>query len=114
LRSLGFWSPASIRVEEEIRAVLDKSPYQIELYEKILYVVSSDGASPRKILLEDPNMDGFDFTWSPDGTRWLAPRCLLKEKWSVELSISTLAISQPFPDRMAWSSHAGRRTVDRS
>jgi DNA-binding winged helix-turn-helix (wHTH) protein/Tol biopolymer transport system component len=32
------------------------------------YVVSADGGSPRKILPEDRNMDGF-LTWAPDGHR---------------------------------------------
>ena len=50
LHSLGFSSPASIRVDEEIRAALDNSPYQIELYEETLQgILFSDPASQREV-----------------------------------------------------------------
>ena len=52
LHSLGFSSPASIRVDEEIRAALDNSPYQIELYEETLQgILFSDPASQREVRL---------------------------------------------------------------
>jgi PAS domain S-box-containing protein len=52
LHSLGFSSPASIRVDEEIRAALDKSPYQIELYEETLQgILFSDPDSQREARL---------------------------------------------------------------
>jgi PAS domain S-box-containing protein len=50
LHSLGFSSPASIRVDEQIRAALDNSPYQIELYEETLQgILFSDPASQREV-----------------------------------------------------------------
>ena len=50
LHSLGFSSPAAIRVDEEIRAALDNSPYQIELYEETLQgILFSDPASQREV-----------------------------------------------------------------
>ncbi len=52
LHSLGFSSPASIRVDQEIRAALDNSPYQIELYEETLQgILFSDPASQREVRL---------------------------------------------------------------
>jgi PAS domain S-box-containing protein len=52
LHSLGFSSPASIRVDEEIRAALDNSPYQIELYEETLQgILFSDPDSQREARL---------------------------------------------------------------
>jgi PAS domain S-box-containing protein len=52
LHALGFSSPASIRVDEEIRAALDNSPYQIELYEETLQgILFSDPASQREVRL---------------------------------------------------------------
>jgi PAS domain S-box-containing protein len=50
LHSLGFSSPASIAVDEEIRAALDKSPYQIELYsESMQSILFSDPASQEEL-----------------------------------------------------------------
>jgi PAS domain S-box-containing protein len=50
LHSLGFSSPASIDVDEEIRAALDNSPYQIELYEETLQgILFSDPASQKEV-----------------------------------------------------------------
>jgi PAS domain S-box-containing protein len=52
LLSLGFSSPASIRVDQEIRAALDNSPYQIELYEETLQgILFSDPASQKEARL---------------------------------------------------------------
>jgi PAS domain S-box-containing protein len=52
LHSLGFSSPASIRVDEEIRAALDNSPYQIELYEETLQgILFSDPAEQKEARL---------------------------------------------------------------
>jgi PAS domain S-box-containing protein len=52
LHSLGFSSPASIRVDEEIRAALDSAPYQIELYEETLQgILFSDPDSQREARL---------------------------------------------------------------
>jgi PAS domain S-box-containing protein len=52
LHSLGFSSPASIRVDEEIRAALDKSPYQIELYEETLQgILFSDPVAQKEARL---------------------------------------------------------------
>jgi PAS domain S-box-containing protein len=52
LHSLGFSSPASIGVDEQIRAALDDSPYQIELYEETLQgILFSDPASQREVRL---------------------------------------------------------------
>jgi PAS domain S-box-containing protein len=52
LHSLGFSSPASIGVDEQIRAALDNSPYQIELYEETLQgILFSDPASQREVRL---------------------------------------------------------------
>ncbi len=52
LHSLGFSSPASVAVDEEIRAALDNSPYQIELYEETLQgILFSDPASQREVRL---------------------------------------------------------------
>jgi PAS domain S-box-containing protein len=50
LHALGFSSPASILVDEEIRAALDKAPYQIELYsESMQGILFSDPASQREL-----------------------------------------------------------------
>jgi PAS domain S-box-containing protein len=52
LHSLGFSSPASIRVDDEIRAALDKSPYQIELYEETLQgILFSDPVAQKEARL---------------------------------------------------------------
>ncbi len=45
VHSLGFSSPASVLVDQRIRAVLENSPYQIELYEETL----------QDILFSDPD-----------------------------------------------------------
>jgi PAS domain S-box-containing protein len=50
LHSLGFSSPASILVDREIRAALENSPYQIELYsESMQNILFSDPTSQRII-----------------------------------------------------------------
>jgi PAS domain S-box-containing protein len=50
LHALGFSSPASILVDEEIRAALDKAPYQIELYsESMQGILFSDPVSQREL-----------------------------------------------------------------
>jgi PAS domain S-box-containing protein len=50
LHALGFSSPASILVDQEIRAALDKAPYQIELYsESMQGILFSDPASRREL-----------------------------------------------------------------
>jgi PAS domain S-box-containing protein len=50
VHSLGFSSPASVLVDTRIRAVLESSPYQIELYEETLQdVLFSDPASLREV-----------------------------------------------------------------
>jgi PAS domain S-box-containing protein len=52
LHSLGFSSPASIAVDEEIRAALENSPYQSELYEETLQgILFSDPVSQREVRL---------------------------------------------------------------
>jgi PAS domain S-box-containing protein len=53
LHSLGFSSPASVLVDREIRAALENSPYQIELYEEPLQgILFSDPASRREVRQE--------------------------------------------------------------
>jgi PAS domain S-box-containing protein len=50
LHALGFSSPASILVDQEIRLALDKAPYQIELYsESMQGILFSDPASQREL-----------------------------------------------------------------
>jgi PAS domain S-box-containing protein len=50
LHALGFSSPASILVDQEIRAALGKAPYQIELYsESMQNILFSDPASQREL-----------------------------------------------------------------
>src|SRR5271154_3580102 len=50
LHSLGFSSPASLHVDREIRAALENSPYQIELYaESMQGILFSDPASQREV-----------------------------------------------------------------
>jgi PAS domain S-box-containing protein len=50
LHSLGFSSPASILVDAEIRAALEDSPYQIELYsESMQTILFSDPDSQREL-----------------------------------------------------------------
>jgi hypothetical protein len=51
LHALGFSSPASILVDQEIRAALDKAPYQIELYsESMQGILFSDPVSSGNLL----------------------------------------------------------------
>jgi len=50
LHALGFSSPASILVDQEIRAALDEAPYQIERYsESMQGILFSDPASQREL-----------------------------------------------------------------
>jgi hypothetical protein len=50
LHASGFSSPASILVDQEIRAALDKAPYQIELYsESMQGILFSDPASQQEL-----------------------------------------------------------------
>jgi PAS domain S-box-containing protein len=50
LHSLGFSSPASVLVDQEIRDALDDSPYQIELYsESMQSILFSDPASQHEL-----------------------------------------------------------------
>jgi hypothetical protein len=50
LHALGFSPSASILVDQEIRATLDKAPYQIELYsESMQGILFSDPASQREL-----------------------------------------------------------------
>jgi PAS domain S-box-containing protein len=50
VHSLGFSSPATILVDREIRAALEKSPYQIELYTEALQgILFSDPDSQREL-----------------------------------------------------------------
>jgi hypothetical protein len=50
LHALGFSPSASILVDQEIRAALDKAPYQIELYsESMQGILFSDPASQREL-----------------------------------------------------------------
>jgi PAS domain S-box-containing protein len=50
LHALGFSSPASVLIDQEIRAALDKAPYQIELYsESMQGILFSDPASQREL-----------------------------------------------------------------
>ena len=50
MHSLGFSSPASVLVDVRIRAVLESSPYQIELYEETLQdILFSNQASQQEI-----------------------------------------------------------------
>ena len=50
IHSLGFSSPASVLVDSRIRAVLETSPYQIELYEETLQnILFSDQVSQQEI-----------------------------------------------------------------
>jgi PAS domain S-box-containing protein len=50
VHSLGFSSPASVLVDTRIRAALENSPYQIELYEETLQnILFSDPASQQEV-----------------------------------------------------------------
>ena len=50
IHSLGFSSPASVLVDQQIRAALENSPYQIELYEETLQdILFSDPASQQEL-----------------------------------------------------------------
>jgi hypothetical protein len=53
VHSLGFSSPASVIVDQQIRTALDNSPYQIELYEEALQnVLFPDPASQEELRRE--------------------------------------------------------------